>query len=111
MFSKTLSVFSIQEEKPIATFAVISWEIISSTQNFIQIPQADEPDVVFVWTSFEKRKVEVHIFDRGNLSGFAMWEFIFKEDLNPQKQLFLLNLRLWPAQKPKRSILYGKNFI
>ena len=54
-------------------------------------------------------KIEVHIFERANLSGFGTWKFTAKEDLNPQKQVFLLNLRLKPTQKPKIwSFLYGK---
>ena len=35
------------------------------------------------------------------LSGFTTREFTAKEDLNPTKQVFLLNLRLRLAQKPK----------
>ena len=59
---------------------------------------------------FERQKFEVHIFERANLSGFAIWEFTAKEDLNPQKQVFLLNLRLWPTQKSKIwSLFYGKS--
>ena len=60
----------------------------------------------------ERQKTEVHSFERANLSGFAMWNFTVKEDLNPQKQVFLLNLRLWLAQKSNVwSIFYGKKFI
>ena len=43
--------------------------------------------------------LEIHMSERTNLAGFATWEFTNKEDLNPPKQLFLHNLRLWPAQK------------
>ena len=56
-----------------------------------------------------KDKIEVHIFERANLSGFDTWKFTAKEDLNQRKQVFLLNFRPWPAQKPKIwSIFYGK---
>ena len=80
--------------------------------NCIQIPQADWPEVVVIWASSEKQNVEVCIFDRTNILGFAMWEFTIKEDLSPQKQVCILNLRLWFAQKPIIwSIFYGKIFI
>ena len=40
------------------------------------------------------------------------WKFTTKEDLNPRKQVFFLNFRLYSAQKPKIwSIFYGKSFI
>ena len=74
-----------------------------------QIPQADWPGVVVIWAPFERQKIEVHIFERANLSGFGTWKFTAKEDLNRRKQVFLLNFRPWPAQKPKIwSIFYGK---
>ena len=44
--------------------------------------------------TFERQKIEVYIFGRANLSGFGTWKFASKEDLIPQKQVFLLNLRL-----------------
>ena len=54
----------------------------------------------------------VHIFEIANLSGYDMWDFTTKEELNTQKQVFLLNLSLWPAQKPKFwSIFFGKKLI
>ena len=57
-------------------------------------------------------KIEAHIFERANLSGFVTWKFTAKEDLNPWKQVFLLNLRLWPTQKSKIwSFFYGDRFI
>ena len=34
-------------------------------------PQADWLEVVVIWTPFERRKIEVHIFERANLSGFG----------------------------------------
>ena len=37
------------------------------------IPQADWPEVVVIWTGFERQKIEVHIFERANLSAFAAW--------------------------------------
>ena len=43
-------------------------------QNFIHIPQADWPGVVVIWTPFERQKIEVHIFERANLSGFLYVE-------------------------------------
>ena len=33
--------------------------------------------------------------------GFGTWNFTSKEDLNRRKQVFLLNFKPWPAQKPK----------
>ena len=46
------------------------------------------------------------------LSGFGTWKFTTKEDLNPRKQVFLFNLRLWPAQTPKIwSFFFRKKFI
>ena len=67
----------------------------------MQIPQADWPEVIVIWKPFERQKIEVHIFERANFSVLGTWKFTGKEDLNPQKQVFLLNLRLWPVQKPK----------
>ena len=59
--------------------------------------------------TFERRKIEVHIFERANLSGFGMWNVTAKENLNRRRQVFLLNFRPWPAQKAKIwSIFYGK---
>ena len=69
--------------------------------NYIQITWADWPEVVVIWAPFERQKVEVYFFDKANISGFAAWKCAAKEDLNPQKQVFLLNLRLWAAQKRK----------
>ena len=60
----------------------------------MQIPQADWPEVVVIWAPFERQKIEVDIFERANLSSFGTWKFTGKEDLNPRKQVFLLNLRL-----------------
>ena len=55
---------------------------------------------------------EVHIFERANLSEFSTWKFTAKEDLNPRKQVFLLNLSFWPAQKPNIwSFFYWKKCI
>ena len=48
--------------------------------------------------TFWKKKVEVYIFDRTNLSGFATWEFTTKKYLNPLKQIFLLKgtlIQIW----------------
>ena len=65
-----------------------------------------------MWAPFERQKTEIQIFERTNLSGLGTWKFTAKEELNPQKQVFLLNLRLWPVQKPKIwSFFYRKTFI
>ena len=78
----------------------------------IQIPPADWQGLVVIWAPFERQKIEVHIFERANLSGFGMWKFTAKEDLNQQKQVFFHNFRPWSTQKPKVwSIFYGKKFI
>ena len=69
--------------------------------NYTQIPKAGLPEIVVMWTSFEIQKIEVHIFERTNLSGFGTWKITAKEDLSPLRQVFLLNLRLCPVQKPK----------
>ena len=62
--------------------------------------------------TFWKTDFGVQIFERTNLSGLGTWKFTAKEESNPQKQVFLLNLRLWPVQKPKIwSFFYGKTFI
>ena len=54
-------------------------------------PQAYWPEVVAIWAPFESQNIEVHIFERANLSGFSMWKFTAKEDLNQQKSyLFLI---------------------
>ena len=59
-----------------------------------------------------EQKVEVHIFDRANLSVFATWKFTTKKNLNLRKQVFLLNSMLWTTKKPKVcSIFDGKVFI
>ena len=76
------------------------------------MPQTDWLGFIVIWAPFERRKIEVHIFERANLSGFGTWKFSPKEDLNRQKQIFLLNFRPWPAQKPTMwYIFYWKKFI
>ena len=76
------------------------------------MPQTDWPEVVVIWAPFERQKIEVHIFERTNLSCFGTWKFTAKEDLNPRKQVFLLNSRLWLAHKPKIwSFFYRKKFM
>ena len=78
----------------------------------MQIPQADWSELVVIWAPFERQKIEAYIFERANLSGVGTVTFTSKEDLIPRKQVFLLNLRLWPVQKTKMwSIIYGKKFI
>ena len=67
-----------------------------------------------IWSlsPFERQKIEVHIFERANLSCFGTWKFTAKENLNRQKQVFFLNFRPWPAQKPNIwSIFYGRKLI
>ena len=65
-----------------------------------------------IWAPFERQKIEVHIFERASLAGFGTWKLTTKEDLNQQKQVFLLNFRPWPTQKPKGwPVFYGKKFI
>ena len=59
----------------------------------IQIPLADWLEVVVIWALFERRKIEVYIFERANLSGFGTWNFTANEDLNRRKQVFILNFR------------------
>ena len=54
-----------------------------------KISHADWPEVVVIWAPFERQKIEVHIFERANLSGFGTWKFTTKENLNRQKQVFL----------------------
>ena len=106
IFSKILNL------KPIAKLAAIPWKTISGTYNYIQIPQAVWPEVVVKWTLFERQNILVRIFRKANLSGFGTWKFTTKQDLNPQKLVFLLNLRLWTAQKLKICpIFYGEKFI
>ena len=63
-------------------------------QNYFQIAQTDWQEIVVTRASFERQKVEIHIFDRANIWCFPTWEFTTKEDLNLQKEVFLLNLRL-----------------
>ena len=73
-----------------------------------------------MWASFERQKIEVHIFERererererANLSGFGTWKFTAKDDLNRQKQVFLHNFRPWSTHKPNIwSIFYEKKFM
>ena len=48
----------------------------------------------------------------GHLLKDKRLKFTAKEDLNRQKEVFLLNFRPWPAQIPEIwSIFYGKKFI
>ena len=50
-------------------------------------------EVDVIWAPFKRQKIEVHIFERANLSGFDTLKFPAKEDLNPRKKVLLLNLR------------------
>ena len=85
----------------ISNFAEIDWigKPFQVTKILFKSPKADWPKVVVIWAPSEGEKVEIHIFERISLSGFDTWEFTIKEDSNLQKQIFLLNLRLWLAQK------------
>ena len=49
--------------------------------------------VVLTWQPFENQKIEVHIFERANLSSFGTWKLTAKEDLSQRKQVFLHNFR------------------
>ena len=62
--------------------------------------------------TFKRQKIEVHIFERANLSDFGTWNLTTKEDLIRQKQVFILDFRPWPGKKPKIwPILYGNSLI
>ena len=51
-------------------------------------------------------------FWQGQHLGFSAWDDTAKEDLNPQKQVVLLNLRLWPTLKLNIwSIFYRKMLL
>ena len=52
------------------------------------MPQADWPEILVILTPIERQKIEVHTFERANISGFGTWKFIAKEDLNPRKRVF-----------------------
>ena len=52
--------------------------------------------------SLEKPKIEVHIFDKATLSGFAMREFRTKKDFNAKKQVLLL-IKLRPCLLKKKT--------
>ena len=57
--------------------------------------------------SLEKPKIEVHIFDKATLSGFAMREFRTKKDFNTKKQvLLLIKLRPCLLKKKQKNITY-----
>ena len=77
----------------------------------LYIPQADWLEVVVIWAPFERREIEVHFFERAILSGFGTWNFTAKEDLNQQKQVFLLNFRPWLTQKPKIGLFFMGNSL
>ena len=61
-------------------------------------------ELLIIIIPFEKPKIEVQIFDRTSLSGFAMKEFTTKEGFNTKNQaLLLIKLRscfkLWSSYK------------
>ena len=60
LFSKIL----LSEKKPVATFAALSWKTVLDTYNYIQIHQADWPDIDAIWAPFERQKIEVHILKK-----------------------------------------------
>ena len=63
------------------------------------MPQTDWlGGVVVIWAPFERQKIEVHIFERANLSGLGTGVFIVREDLNQWKRVFVLNFRPQPTQ-------------
>ena len=58
------------------------------------------------------KRLKFTFVERANLSGFVTWKFTTKKDLNPQKQVFFLNLGLWLAQKSKMwSFLWEKVYM
>ena len=61
-----------------------------------------------MWEPFERQKLELSFLREPTFSGFGTWKFTIKEDLIPRKQVFLLNLRFWPAQKTKICFLWEK---
>ena len=67
------------------------------------------------WFVLERRLPTAELWPRSPplpLSGFGTRMITAKKYLNPRKKVFLLNLRLWPAQKPKIwSFFYGKKLI
>ena len=63
-----------------------------------------------MWAPFERQKIEVHIFESANPSGFGTWKFSTKEDLNRQKQVFLHILDLGPPENQKFGLFFmGKS--
>ena len=56
-----------------------SLKTILGTKNYIQILQVDWLEGVVIWTPLERQKIEVHIFERPNLSCFDIWKFTTKE--------------------------------
>ena len=62
--------------------------------------------VFIIWVNLEKQKTEVHIFDKVSFSCFTARKFQTKEDIVAQKQVLLLNLRLWHAQKPNILVIF-----
>ena len=58
------------------------------------------------------KRLKFTFVERANLSGFVTWKFTTKKDLNPQKQVFFLNLGLWLAQKSKMwSFLWESSIV
>ena len=53
--------------------------------------------------------IEVHIFERANLSGFGTWRLSAKKDLNQQNRYFFIIVDLGPPRN--QNLVYGKNFI
>ena len=53
--------------------------------------------------------IEVHIFERANLSGFGTWRLSAKKDLNQQNRYFFIIVDL--GRPRNQNLVYGKNFI
>ena len=65
----------------------------------------------YMGTFWKKKGWSSHVWE-GQPFKFCSWEFNAKEESKTGKQVFLLNLRVWTAQKPKiGSSFYGKTFI
>ena len=86
-------------------------EFILSTKIIFKSPKLVGQKLLPYGHSLKEERMKF-TFLRANLTGFGTWKLTAKEDLNRRKQVFLLNFRPWPSQKPKIwSIFYGKKFI
>ena len=64
-----------------------------------------------MWAPFERRKIEVHIFERANHSGFGTWNFTAKEDLIQRKQVLFLILDLGSPRNQKIGLFSMGNCL